>query len=423
MLAHVRGLWMRPCIGLAVARDEVRGVFVHRGEIVTSAAVPVDRHQSLDDALRELLQSFSVRRWHRPVVVAVIGPAAAQTRKLGGLPAVDDPVTLETLVRESAGRFFLKNGIPIATTGVKPVAPHEAWVAAFDQPVVTAVQTVCAERRLRLTAVAPTVVVLAYVLENRMLEWHDGDVVAEVSYGDDGELVAVRRVAAAETGNGGAIRLSVAVPALATLGPEAWRHADSFGATLLPPDEPLVLCPGRGRDAQLGTPSRWRLGVAALACTAGLVAAAVTPILMSELAVRDATRRLAAQADRRSAAVATERALESVTRALREVSAFDSERRSMTLFLASVTTALPLTTSLVALRTDSTGGTITALAPRGAAVLNQLEGVREIVAPALLGPVTPELSGTAKFERVTIRFRWRAAGAGAPRLGSRRATQ
>jgi hypothetical protein len=96
--------------------------------------------------------------------------------------------------------------------------------------------------------------------------------------------------------------------------------------------------------------------------------------------------------------------LRRVTAALDEVAAFDASRRPATTLLAELTRALPDGAAMVALRIDSAGGSLVAVAPRAPAVLMPLERVPGIRAPEIVGPVTREVLGGREVERVTVRF-------------------
>jgi hypothetical protein len=355
-----------------------------------------------------------VQRWPRPAVAAAIGPAAAQTRRLSQLPPTSDARMLSALVRESAGRFFLKNGIPLVTTHARAVGVGEAWVAAFEEPVVTAVELACRRRKVRLTAVFPAVVVIAHALDGASIQWRDGDVLAEAAYDDDGQLSTTRRLPLAALGGAASDGAHAPpVPELARLGEDAWRFADAFGAALAPMSEPIAYRVGAG-SARAAVPRR-RLVVAALACALAIATALLTPGVVATRTASRAARRLTELSEERRAAAATDRALLETTSALSAIAALDRDRRSITLFLASMTRALPATTTLTSLRVDSVGGELVAHAPRGAAVVTQLEALPEIAGSALVGPVTPDVTETRRLERVTVRFQWRSRPAGAPR--------
>jgi hypothetical protein len=194
------------------------------------------------------------------------------------------------------------------------------------------------------------------------------------------------------------------VAALAVLGEEGWRFADAYGAAVLPATEALAVRRGEGGRRREDVPP-WRLGVACAAAFVALAFAAVAPAWRAMQAGEAVTARLALVHRHRRAAAAEERELARVTAALREVAAFDSLRRSPILALADLTRALPEGTALVAVRADTAGGSIVALAPRAASVLAPLERVPGIGATEIVGPVTSEQAAGREVERVTVRYR------------------
>jgi hypothetical protein len=115
---------------------------------------------------------------------------------------------------------------------------------------------------------------------------------------------------------------------------------------------------------------------------------------------------LAALGPTRRQVVADESDLARVSGALGEVAAFGSGRRSMTLLLADLAQALPIGSALVSVSTDSAGGTLVALAPRAALLIDKLEHVPAFGTLTIVGPVTREVAAAAEVERVTLRFRW-----------------
>src|SRR6185437_10765212 len=91
---------------------------------------------------------------------------------------------------------------------------------------------------------------------------------------------------------------------------------------------------------------------------------------------------------------------------LRALSDFGASRRSMTLLLAEVTRGLPDSTTLVAFQVDSTGlGSVVALAPHAAAVIDAVERMPGLALPQIIGPVTRERAAERDVERVTVQFR------------------
>lgn len=428
-VGHTRG----SALGVGIATDHVSAVCVTGNVITWADARRRMSDESLEDALATLLRSVPRSRsrapwsrlawplpWRRAVVVAV-GPAAVQVKRLVALPPLTEPAALTALVRENVQRFFLRNGVPLVTTGVRIVEPGVAWAAAFDAPVVGDVTRACRAVGLATLRVVPTVVALPRVLTGTRATWPDGASGVVLQF-NAGVLEDVRRcddTSFSVDASGGL------VPALEAQGPRAALVADAYAATQLPrggrfawtrtaaaaalaaQTEPLALRLRASRHH--AAPSARRLALA----TGVFILMAVWMLLAGGVA----NARLARRADAaRSAQAAAIRAVQDsaatlarVTGTLQRVSAFDMARPRVTLLLAHLTRALPDGTALVALELDSAGtGTLVALAPDAQAVVDALERVPGLASPRILGPVTPETDtahpGGPALERVSLRF-------------------
>lgn len=389
---------MSTTLGIAVGAEGIRAVALNGGRIVAATEARVGPGDSLSAAVAELLSGAPLPRFPRPRVVVALGPSLAQTRRIAGLPPLDDGRMLAQVVREGAGKFFLRNGVPLATTGVRIVEPGTVWAAALDERAVRQVEAGCRAAGLRADRFVPAVAVLGRALTGDHLRWPDGPAVAEVEL-QGGELRAVRRLSASAAADAPP---PAAVPALARLGEEGWRFADAYGAASLPEYEPMVLRPAGARAP--GDVPRWRLALAGGALAAALLFAAVAPALQAMGAEDAAAARIAAVQDRRRAAADTERELGRITGALAEAAAFDAGRYSPTLLLADLTAALPAGSAIVAFHADTAAGSVVALAPRAAVVVQPLERVTGIVSPEIVGPVTRETVAGRQLERVMVRF-------------------
>jgi hypothetical protein len=134
------------------------------------------------------------------------------------------------------------------------------------------------------------------------------------------------------------------------------------------------------------------------------VFAAVAPAVRAMRAEDKAAARIADVRSRHRAAAETERELARITAGLREAAAFGAGSYSPLLLLSDLTAALPAGTALVALRVDTAGGSLVALAPRAESVVQPLEKVQGLVSPQIVGPVTRETLLGRQLERVTIHF-------------------
>lgn len=402
---------MAVSLGIAVGADRIRAVALKAGRIVAATEAEVGPGDSLSAAVAELLSGAPLPRFPRPRVVVAFGPSLAQMRRIAGLPPLEDGTLLAEVVREGTGKFFLRNGVPLSTTGVRIVEPGTVWAAALDERAVRAVEAGCRSAGVRVDRFVPAVAVLGRALTDAHVLWPDGGAVAEVRL-QEGELESVRRIAAAHAPAGPPPE---AVPALARLGEHGWRFADAYGAASLPDYEPMVLrATGTGAA---GDVPRWRMALAGAALAAAVLFAAVAPAIKAMRAEDHAVGRIAAVQDRRRAASDTERELARVTQALAEAAAFDAERYSPTLLLADLAAALPQGSAVVAFTADTATGSLVALAPRAAAVVQPLEKVPGVVAPEIVGPVTREALAGRELERVTIRFGIDAVRRARPRTG------
>lgn len=398
-------------IGLAVSTESVRIVGVRDDRIVWAGESPIGDDIPLVAVVSKLLATVDAPRWPRPRVFAAIGPAQAQVKRLTGLPPVTDPRLVAKLVQESPGRFFLRNGIPLATTGVRIAERGQAWGGALDEPVVRAIADACRREKFSLRGVVPVAVVLGNALEDALVVWRDGDVAAELSL-RSGVLEGIRRLPAGSEHDAAA---PVVRAPLRTLGDDCWRFADAYAAAMTRDEEPVAVRPdGAGANEARPTP-RWRLNIAILAAATAGAMAMLAPGIAATKAARSAGQALGALGPRRNTALKSEADLRRVTAALDDIRAFQAGRRSPVVFLAELADALPPTAQLVAVRLDSAGGNLVALAPRAGDALSKIEGMDAIQSPEFIGPVTREYVGTQEKERVTIRFRWRPPGTVRPR--------
>lgn len=402
-------------VGIGITNGVVRAVAVRDGNVLWAAESSVDG-RTIEAAVDDLLTARRLRRWPRPTISAAVGPARAQLRRLSGLPPIIDASALTRLVSESTSRFFLRNGVPLVTTGVRRDrdGDSEGWGAAIEQPVIAALEAACRAHKLRLAAVLPTLAVIPHALHGDSLTWDDGEVCAHVTL-SGGRLASVRRTlpdAAAPASEHDAPR--VAVPQLAALGADGWRFADAYGAAVASVRDPLAYRPARAASA--APISTRRLVAAGIACAVALASAILAPTLTARYVAAQATGALAALARQRRAAEGAESDLVHVSRALDEVAAFDSDRHPATLLVNDLARALPTGGALVTLRVDSAGGTLVALAPRAAALIERLEHVPGLATPTFVGPVTREVAASSEVERVAIRFSW-------PRMSVRAASE
>ena len=377
---------LRPRLGLGIGKRRVSAVLVDGGAVKWTASRPRSDDEPLAHAIVALLGACPRSRLRPPVVVAAVGPAAAQLKLVADLPPLTQPAAIAAVVREQASRFFLKNGVPLIFSGARATSPTSAWIAAFEEPVVRDVAAACHDAGFTLHVVTPTAVALQFATSAATVVWHDDDVELTVTY-EGGAPVHVRSSPGAEA---------------------CTEHAadmlDAAGAARVPRREPVILGGNVLRLTQ--APSRRRLVMAGVACAVAIIIALVTPVAASMRVEHAARVSDAAVRARVRGAERDAKELGATTAALGALASFSQSRRSLTLLLAQLTRALPEGSALIAFQVDSAGaGYVVAIGAHAAAVVDAVERVPGLASPEIVGPVTRETTGGKQLDRVTIRFR------------------
>lgn len=378
-------------LGLGIGRSDVRAMIVRDGRAVWRGSRPIDGSQELADVLVDLLGGAPLGRVIKLRVVAALGPALTQVKRLNGLPAVTDRAMASLIVRGNVGRFFLRNGVPLTTTDSYR-SNGVWWGAVMETPAVLAVEEACRRLRLRLDGCVPTVAALAQLARDGCVSWRDGALVTSVTM-QRGAWVDVRRE--------GPLNVSERVsPALARLSSDSLPFADAYAATCCTLRSPLLLRPS-GRYVIRRATLRLALAGSAFLAIGG---ALLSPgIAASRHLARD-TPRLNALRDRNAGSAQMFSELNSATAGLDEISRFTNGRRSMVLLLGALAEALPESSAIVTLRIDSAAGSMTLLSTSAASAIPSLAEVEEILEPRIFGAVTREAIGHAQLQRIAVRF-------------------
>ena len=385
-------------LGLAISSDRVSAVLVRRGAAIWSAMRSLDGAAPRGDLIAQLLAACPRPRWGRKRVIAAIGPSAVQVKQLHDLPASVNELALGAIVREGAGRFFLKNGKPLETTCAPAGQDNSVWAAAYDASLIGEIEHACRNARWRLGVVVPFVTVLRLATHDESVAWADGEQRFCATYDDTG-LVRLR---SGRSGGADVVPLPAPTPAVIGAGLEGADLLPAFAATLTGAREPLAL----KRLHPLATaPTRRQLWIAALSSMLALSSWWLAPGVSSTVRAHRAEQNLARLASRLRLDRRDQSKLDSVTMELRDVTAFERRARSMTLVLAELTRALPDSCTVNQLQVnDSTGGSIVAMAPRAAGIVDALERVPIISAPTIAGPVSAQTLGGRSLERVSVSF-------------------
>lgn len=395
---------LRPRLGLGIGRYRVSAVLVDGSAVKWAATRARSDDELLAHVIAALLHECPRSRLRPPVVVAAIGPAASQLKLVTDLPPLSEPGATAAVVREQASRFFLKNGVPLVFSGARHASPTSAWVATFEEPVVRNVADACHDAGLTLHAVTPTAVALQFATTAPTVVWRDDDVELTITYAD-GEPSHIRTSPCAER----SVALPGVAPVFADVANRVGDLLDAVGAARVPRREPIVVV---GEPLNLTQqPTRRRLAISWAICALATILALLAPIATSMRIEHAAHHRDAAMHAKVLGAERDAQELGSATAALGALAAFSQSRRSLTLVLAELTRALPDGNAIVAMQVDSAGrGTVVAIGPHAAAVVDAIERVPGFAAPVIVGPVTREATGSKELDRVTVRFRVEQGG-------------
>ena len=410
-------------IGIGVSSDAVRALVLAGGNrIVWIGERAVSEESLLSETLRSLIAEAPVSASTRRLAVAV-GPSFAQLRLLHGLPAVKDSRTLLAIVQQSAGRHFRQNGIPVVTTPIAERVGTRGWAGAIEAPIVEGVAEFCRANGRITASLVPTAALLGSIHPDGDLSWHDGEIALELRF-ECGRLRDCRCLPLAMARAAHADGLTIDAT-LRLLGDDALRFVDAYAAARAGAKNPLALWPGRelARERQ----ARRRMVIATVVLAVACLFSTLAPVAAAARAERRAARQMPMLEIAARAAQRTERALADSAKLLSQLVAFQRSTISKTLLLASLTCAVEEPTVFVSLRLEPSGGTLTALTPSAAALLQMLGTIPEIEGPAIMGSVTPETPAAPQvmmgapvppqrdaandpLQRVTVHFQWRQGG-------------
>lgn len=392
-------------IGLAVTHDTARVVAVKRGRVVWAGEAALSAETDPRGAIARLLRRAPGRRWPRRDVRAVVGPHASQVKCVSGLPPITDSEAISRIVRENVGTFFLKNGVPLVTTRVRLLEAGTVLAAALDRPWLATIQDACRSAGLRLAGVAPTALGLAGSLQGSRVEWTDGVLTLELER-SNGSPMAIRCRPGGTLGV-----LSQPVEGLATLGDQAVRYADAYGALTIDRRDPLVLAPGEYGDSGFLRARRSLLLPGALTL-ASVVALTLSPLAAALIGARARRHVVEIPAQRRDAASLTHSELQRVTGTLREIGAFAESPTPASRTLAGVARVLATGTVVRSFSLDSISGQLELLTQDPTSALAAVKRLPDLNSVAFLGPMSRQTWAGRDVQRVVITFRLTRRGGG-----------
>ena len=394
-----------PRLGISISENDICVMVVRQQAVLYAAAERIESAMSISDSLHRLLADPALHCHGATTVRAAVGFGWSQVKRLKGLPHSDDRELIRRVVSRADGRFFRRNSVPLAIANVRLLATGEALVGAIDQHVIDVLLESCSAAGLVLEAVLPYAAALGFAIRQSCVQASDGPIAAEMHYDDAGRLCDLRSGVAITMGAPPAIEDGCLAEPLKRLGSEAPRFAAAFGATMMSGADDLALETRRLRQNPRVSNRRVAAGAIAMAIAAGTWYLA--PIIASK-GTADRTRFVDSAMARRYGGVRrASDSLRQITAQLHELAVFSEHRRSMTLFLASLTESLPDSVQVVSLKTDSIGGTLTILSPLSASAVADVAAMPGVDGVSLGGPVISESTGSGERQRAVIVFRWK----------------
>jgi hypothetical protein len=366
--------------------------------------MPVTPTQTIGGAIQGLLSDARRSRATRRSigVCAALGPSWVQTKALAGIPKLKHQRLVTQLVRENSSAFFLRTRSTIVLGAIESRDDGATWGAGFDGDVLRAVADAVRTSGLRFERAVPAVSAIAGFVPNGSFAWDDGGWRVCVST-KLGVIHGIRR----DSGNDDPTRIHPTLPtAMAGLGRDGWSYVAAFAAARSSRRDAFAWHPEPD-------PRRSRLVRRIRGCVVGSVlamsggAALLSPAIRAARFVSRSSVELSAIRDVQREAARTEAELHRVSTLIDHIARFRSSRGGVTLLLAGLAETLPESTAMVSLRVDSLEGSFVALAPHVADVVPQLLTIDRIVAPRIVGSITPETMNAVRLERATLRFRRR----------------
>jgi hypothetical protein len=385
-------------LGLAIGAGVVRAALVRQGRVVWTETRNVQESDRLADVIAAAVGSAPLRRFPRTPVIAAIGPAAAQVKRLPGVPLRAKQQVVRQLVHSNTSRFFLRNGVPLSATAAYRDGDCW-WGAVIESPAVAAIEEACERSRATLEGCLPTITALASAqgVGDAEIEYPDGPVRAHITV-RNGRWFDVRRVRDITEAPGGPIAIAA---------PREPEHAyqDAISAARSTRWSPLFLRAASRRTARHLV---WLRALFATSAALSVTAMLLAPGLAASRRLSRDSQLLEELRGTTAAWAPALQQLRRTTSALNEIGRFSEDRRSASLILASIARALPDSTAILNVRIDSVGVTITLLSARAASIVPRLATIPTIVDPRIVGAVSRESVGGRQLQRIAVRFGFRA---------------
>ena len=377
-------------IGIGVRTRALRVVLVRRGAVVHSELVEFDgRYPSASDYSRAISAVASNagarRRLFSPSIHLAVGPAHCQLRRLASIPTLRDAVAMNAMVQQNVASLFLKNGVPLRVGRHGAADERGAWVTAFDEPVIQSAVIAAEELGIHdVTAIPLSAAITPEDEGDSTVRWADGAMVLETRF------VGARIDEVTRTFKPG---------------PANEQHP---GDTLV---DAVGAVEHRRNALRWSTPNRrhlWlrraRLSAAVAMLMVALVALLIGPTVRDiSTAHRNEAAIAAVRADVRTATQVEDVLRRRITR-LEMLNDFSRRRVRAMEVLAALTSTLPDSTAVAALRLDSLSASATLVGRDVMGAVGELQADDEFTSVEIVGPMTRETTGPMELERVMLKL-------------------
>ena len=385
--------------GVAVSRSTVSALLIRQSRVCWRAKGEVSAGETHGDVLLRLLSTAPIRRGVRPKATVVVGLALSQLKTIAGLPSAP-PATLARIIQENPSSFFLTSREPLLVTDVDCRSDGSVWAAAFAAGAVRPVVAALRDRGITKVAVIPYPLAIAALLPAGVHTLAEDGIGLEITSIEGGRVGAVRRAASPAADSAATVELP------ASLAEDALSFSAAYAAARFSSRTALLW---RATPGEVRTRARRRFGLTAAVALFALSSTATifAPAARASRAARGAKQVLTATGSAADSGTRLLAELGAVSADLDRVARFENERGGIIAILGAIAEQLPESSAVVSLHLDEAEGSCVVLAPHASDVLQQFSAMRGVFAPRIVGSVTRELHGSARLERVSIRFRRR----------------
>lgn len=359
-------------IGIGINEDRVAFAGLAGDQVVQLFVTRRQHSEDLGDLLRRALLEVSPHDMCRTTLTIAVGPHAARIKRAPALPQATAEER-RRVVATDPGRFFLGDPDSFVTGGVRVDDAGTAWVAAFDRSYVAAAESLAAEGAYRRVLMVPSSVVLPSAWSGPHLRWNDGPLVADIECVDHG-LMNVR----VSLSSGALEEDHPTTGSTLDAAPVSYDVLDAYAAAAFTDVDWSEV---GIRFSSAYTPWYARTAVPAALAIASMTLIALSP-LFSVWRARTAEQ-AAARLTNSSDWVTMERMvadLANVEEVIHNVERFLSTGVDAHWLLGELAQHLPDDASLASIEVGTDGGTMVALTPSPASVLEALRRVPGILA-------------------------------------------